>query len=407
MKNNLKKLTVILLVLLMATVILAGCKASERSDSDITAAGSLLLSINPEIRIEYDENGNVLSVKGVNKDGIALITDENEFNGQSCKEAVKLLVSRIYDAGYFVDEIEGKSKNIVIQIEDGSGYPTEHFLDDIKENIKSEIDRLGLDSSPVTVDASDHDEFGRISLEKAAEIALAQLGLNKDDVIITQNEFDAEDNCYELELASDSFEYDVDVHAENGKVLEATLEVRNDPEPVTPDKPLTPEEAPAPDGVPSDIITEDDAKKAALEYAGLTEAEYISCKLSDERDEYDVEIIHEGVEYDIEIDAYTGKVTDFDTEKDDSQPVTPSVPDSPVVPPESTDPLPERITADDAKAIALQRAGIDTPDRIFCEEDDGNYDIEFVYGNKEYEVEVDASSGKITEYDEEYIDFDD
>mgnify|MGYP000999789448 CR=1 FL=1 len=72
-----------------------------------------------------------------------------------------------------------------------------------------------------------------------------------------------------------------------------------------------------------------------------------------------------------------------------------------------TVPLPaagEDIGVEKAKEIALEKAGVKAEDTLFInahlDRDDGRveYDVEFVSGNTEYEVSVDAVTGAINEF---------
>ena len=71
----------------------------------------------------------------------------------------------------------------------------------------------------------------------------------------------------------------------------------------------------------------------------------------------------------------------------------------------------ERITVEEAKEIALNNANL-TSDKVSfirTEFDSENgiekYDIEFNYGNKEYDYEINAIDGKIIGYDEDIEDY--
>lgn len=63
------------------------------------------------------------------------------------------------------------------------------------------------------------------------------------------------------------------------------------------------------------------------------------------------------------------------------------------------------ITEDEAKAIALQDAGVSSSDVVFIrverDRDDGRsvYDLEFYAGNTEYDYEIDSTTGKIVSAD--------
>ena len=71
------------------------------------------------------------------------------------------------------------------------------------------------------------------------------------------------------------------------------------------------------------------------------------------------------------------------------------------------------ITAAEAKQIALDRAGLSASSvrctKVDRDTDDGVvvYEVEFETANYEYEVEINAKTGKVREYDREYRDYDD
>lgn len=71
------------------------------------------------------------------------------------------------------------------------------------------------------------------------------------------------------------------------------------------------------------------------------------------------------------------------------------------------------IGVDKAKTIALNHAGVKASAATFTkaklDKDDGHYDyeIEFYAGGVEYEYEIDATTGKIRDYDSERMEDDD
>ena len=68
-------------------------------------------------------------------------------------------------------------------------------------------------------------------------------------------------------------------------------------------------------------ITADQAKEIAVKRAGVpaSGARYTKVKLDYEhgRYEYEIEFLYNGYEYDVEVDANTGHILDFDVEYDD------------------------------------------------------------------------------------------
>ena len=70
----------------------------------------------------------------------------------------------------------------------------------------------------------------------------------------------------------------------------------------------------------------------------------------------------------------------------------------------------EQISADTAKSLALEHAGLNASEVTFVKaelgKDDGRweYDVEFRAGNMEYDYEIDADSGKILKSEKDWDD---
>jgi len=144
------------------------------------------------------------------------------------------------------------------------------------------------------------------------------------------------------------------------------------------------------------------AKKIALEHAGLKEEDviFVTAKpdYDDGRKQYDVEFYSNGMEYDYEIDAENGRIVEFDKDFEGVMPVVN----------EKDKETAAEITAEEAKKIALNHAGLSdvTWVKVEKDRDDGKikYEIEFRDGRMEYEYEIDAESGKILKAEKDYDD---
>ena len=242
---------------LAASVFITGCGSqdaggslppAEESQTEIqtetvgkeTAAlaekGIITLSVNPEISIEYDENGMVTNLTGNNVDGEGIVAACQDYQGKDCSTVLEELINRIHEAGYFVDEIDGHKKNIVIQMEPGSVLPDDDFLETISRDTREAVAGLELTSGIVTIDEDDYDEsYARngnpspyITLEKAKEIALTQAQVSETEAVFEDREFDFDDGIaiYELEFTAQGNEYEYDVHAVTGKILKAEHHIK-------------------------------------------------------------------------------------------------------------------------------------------------------------------------------------
>ena len=147
----------------------------------------------------------------------------------------------------------------------------------------------------------------------------------------------------------------------------------------------------------SSYIGEAKAKEIALQHAGLSSAQasFLRTHLDweDGRPVYEVEFYSGNTEYDYEIDAQTGTIRSYDFDIENY-----------VIP--STGGGTEGLIGESrAKEIALQHAGLSSNQVTFIlaklDWDDGRrvYDVEFYSGNKEYDYEIDATSGAVLSYD--------
>ena len=184
----------------------------------------------------------------------------------------------------------------------------------------------------------------------------------------------------------------------------------------------------------SESISEAEAKQIALSEVPGADISHISKFAKDKddgREEYDVEIIYGGYEYDFEISAKDGKVFDRSKEKADAidiakleaQKQEQSSGKSVVVEQErsssgsnsasgssaSSSSKESGISLDKAKSIALSQVSGASSGNIvkaYKDYDDGRveYDVEIKYNGYEYEFEIDGASGKILSKDIERID---
>lgn len=232
-KNVIKRIVSLTLVALLILTLFAGCKAEPvkttvekevlSSAKQEKVFGKILLSVNPEIEIEYDEDGIVVELEGVNDEGREIVKKYSDFVGKDSETVVKELVQEIYDSGYFSDTIDGNSRNIIVKLEDGSSYPDNGFLERVANGVRDAVNVNQITSQPVVVDKTDVSGSGIIGLEKAKESALTQAGVKS--AIFSESEYDREDGVYEFEFVSNGIEYDYEVDALSGKVVKAESEI--------------------------------------------------------------------------------------------------------------------------------------------------------------------------------------
>ena len=217
---------------------MTGCKSQNAvpQDTDQHAAatspgeqstvnGTILLAVNPEIFIDFDTNGNVLSMEGRNKEGKEFLKQLKSYEGQECRIAVANLVDAIYEAGYFNNTLGGQTSTIVVKAEAGSSYPSEDFMVKIADAIRNVAAKNHLDAVPILIEEKDLDGNGYISIDKAKELVMAHLGLS--DARFKDHEQELDDGRYEFEIIADGVEYDYEVNAVTGRIVKAEREIHD------------------------------------------------------------------------------------------------------------------------------------------------------------------------------------
>ena len=192
-------------------------------------AGTVLLSVNPEIEIDYDDGGRVVALTGRNQDAKTLLGSYTGYEGRPCTEVVGELVDEINARGYFDSTVGGHEKNIILKLERGSAYPRDQFLNELAEAVRLVVEADQIGSRPVTLDQDDYDDTygdkGYINAAAARNILSTQLG--RDDLQFVEKDYDLDDGEYEVEFVLDGVEYEHEVNAYAGKVTEMAAEFQD------------------------------------------------------------------------------------------------------------------------------------------------------------------------------------
>ena len=248
MKNNIRtKLLGLALTTTMALSVLTACgssaetaslpslsalpsaAASSQEESN-ASVGTVLLSVNPEIEMDYDGHGNVTALTGRNQDAQALLSDYTGYEGRPCTEVIGELVQEISARGYFDTTVGGKERNVILKLEQGSAYPTDQFLEELAGAVRQVVAAEQNGSQPVLLDQDDYDDVygdkGYINASAAQSILSAQLG--RDDLQFVEKDYDLDDGEYEVEFVLDGVTYEYEVNAYTGKITEVDVERQDD-----------------------------------------------------------------------------------------------------------------------------------------------------------------------------------
>ncbi len=142
-----------------------------------------------------------------------------------------------------------------------------------------------------------------IGKEAALHAALIYLNLEYTELPYHTEQYDADDGVYDVEICSGGTEYDLEVDAVTGAVLKCETDACDHPEHQGQQD--------------AQDIGRTKAIEAACAHANVPVGEALDCTASRDDDCYDVTFCHNGVEYDYEIDCWTGAVLEHDTDECD------------------------------------------------------------------------------------------
>ncbi len=221
--------------------------------------------------------------------------------GVSENEISKLEIEREYEKGRRVFEVEfyvGQTK-YEYDIDAVTGV----ILD---ADIKPKPTRTQSGDSSGTTDPH-QPPADAISMSQALAIALRHLGVTESQIAKLEIEREREDGkwIYEVEFIYQGKEYEYEIDAVSGEILEISIES-------LPDSSGEKPQSSAPTAGAGDEIDTRQALAIALRHLGVTESQIAKLEIEREREDgkwiYEVEFIYQGKEYEYEIDAVSGEV---------------------------------------------------------------------------------------------------
>lgn len=427
------------------------------------------IDVNPSIEISSNKQDRVIKAVAINADGEEIL-DGMDLSKTDLKIAVNAIVGSMVQKGYVIDEKSGilvtvqnkdsvkaeRIRNMVITDIDQS--LTQHKInapvinqavtdsDEAKQfanqhgiSIGKAVFVLNLEKKDATLNA---EILAGMDIMEIAEIVVNNK-INISDIV----DYDADDSIWEN--ISDTIEdVNENVYENNNQIVEQSTNNNvnnstnnNVQKSVNKNKNANKSvnknntNVNSTDKVKnntinnnsSSIISVAKAKKIALNHAGVKakNAKFTKVKLErdDGRTKYDVEFYSNSIEYNYDISATSGKILDFEREYErsptnknkgtvknnnkstgfankTSNKVTNNKSSSSI------------ISADKAKKIALNHAGVNANNVTFIkaelDRDDGiiKYEVEFLSNNIDFDYEINASNGKIINFEKEHEDDD-
>ncbi len=179
--------------------------------------------------------------------------------------------------------------------------------------IQADVPAAGAQSNPDTADGDSGAESrppgaGMITEQEARERALSHAGLTNDQVTFAVCSMDVEDGkkVFETEFyTADGVEYDYEIDAYTGEVLSYDYDAESVNSSFT-----------DPANEDSRISQQEAVSLALAQVPGASESDILEFETDTEdgRTEYQGKIIYDGMEYEFEIDAYSGAFRSWEAE---------------------------------------------------------------------------------------------
>ncbi len=332
------------------------------------AAAIIGLDVNPSIEISVDDEGKVIDASAVNRDGEEIL-DGMSLAGTDMKVAANAIVGSMLQQGYLNDI----SNSILVSVHAKDNDKGTSLQEELSSSLNQYLESYALSAAVMGQCITDDKEVADFAVKN---------GISEGKAWLIKNLVAADSRLTEAGLLKLSTQELILLATEknNEKTSAVTYGEVNK----------------------SQYIGKDKALEIALDKSGLDKSQISDYIVEFECDDgiitYDVEFYSGSVEYEFEIDATTGSILEYETDGDgyegDYSNSNGSGSDS------------KYIGRSEAKETALAKAGLGASQihDYEIELDDGEYEIDFKYQNMEYEIDIDARTGKILKFDKEYDD---
>lgn len=362
-----KRIHLFTLVLLVSAMILSGCQNGVVGDNTLSRDDA---SANKELITMETAMYVSASSQQISSENVTFTSVELNEGNESTYE-----VKFIYDGHIYNVDVDAKTGEV-------NGEQIEEIKPDDTENV---IDHIGRDAAI------------KAAFEKAG---FPELTVDEVERLLVKLDRDDGKDEYEIEFIYNGIEYEIELLAEDGAILDFDKEPVDDDYDDYKDGDYDDDDN---DVKVEATVTKDEALAIALEHAQLTKDDIKGLRIKLERDDgkvqYEIEFYSDSLEFDYDVDAISGEIISFDRDAEHVSLPDHSYPDSS-----------ELISEEAAKLAAFEHAGVNEADvygfEIELENERGvsKYEIEFSCGEYEYEYDINALDGSVLNYSKEIDD---
>lgn len=335
---------------------------------------TVLFDVNPSIEIKVNSKNKVMGANALNVDGKKILKDMNLVDSD-LNIAVNAIIGAMYKNGYISDA----KNSVLVTVDSKDNSLKERIQQEVSEKINETLNVYNIESAVLTQDYKENNTTSKLANE---------YGISKGKVELIEKIVDSK--LTNKNGKTYTFEDLVDL---NINELNVILNAKN--------KTIDSVKSTGTASLKS-YIGYDKAKEIAL-----NDSKANASSISD----YDIELDYEyglmiyeldfnynGQEYEYEINALTGEIINKYVEIDDDYK---KVNNTTNTNKNTTTTKSNYIGRNKAKSIALSNAGVSESNirdlSIELDRENGRmvYEVDFESGNKDYEYEIDATSGKI------------
>ena len=162
-KSRSRFILILAVVLALTATVMVGCGAEANAKT-----GGIKLKVNPEVLVNYDKDGLVTTVEGVNQDGKKLLERYGGYKGKTAEEITKDIVLLINKAGYLKAQQDGTIKDIELELAPDSYVPDDNFVKTLYNEVKVVVKDTKIPANVKGVNNSDY--YDNSNYQLASEV---------------------------------------------------------------------------------------------------------------------------------------------------------------------------------------------------------------------------------------------
>ena len=359
-KNKAKGLIMALAAAAAALAITVGAALMLRGPSDNAVDSVIAIDVNPSVELAVNKEETVLSATALNSDGNTIL-DNMDLEGTQLDVAMNALIGSMVKNGY-ISELQN---SVLITVANDDPQKSQELEQRLSSEVQSILDASAISGAVLTQTATSDDAINALAEQYGMSTGKAML----ITTIIAQNPIHTVEELAGLTIN------DLNLIA-SGSQLNGVVQSGSASQ--------------------GSYIGQEKAYENAMAYWQLTDAQRVKAELDYEngRMVYEVKLISGNYEYECDVDALTGQITDFGMEQINGSQSLPSASGS----------SGSMISAEEAKQIAFSHSGVTNPSYVEIDFDDGYYEIEFRANGYEYDYDVNAYTGAVAKSQKEIDD---